>query len=615
MFGKTKSEKYVSDITMSGAQQKFLVNQVISQLRKFYDGVDSRKMVLEAFTGSGKTTVTVKELIPKFIKEFNGSDKRVICFISPGTEVVESAYAMAKAALNDKEVAGNVVRVYNSDDINKAKKDASRYGASPTLSGDVVVVFLTASYFYYNYDLITSGADIDLMIVDEAHLMFGTSHKDDTEPNKGVHNEKFQAKILDKLYALKSCANLFLTATPTQSQKMCTEIGLKENILLKPMPRDILTTPFFQMVSYLDFNDTLIDGIEAFKKQCETIAKTMGAIDDKTWKAVAPKITPTYPALMIRSGRSGAKNGTDLEKYIDTIRKICALSGFKLFISTAKLREFDGIKVGSLQEGIVQASKISDVPVVVVVIESGSAGLDYVKLNNVIISRNPSSPIHNNWSQTAGRSARMKFGFRNHAEAAEAIQSCNVSDEQKLLLTEYYVLHSTSTIHVPVDSEVLNIDVKAFIESESFRPFEGREYMLSAIFGDKIPTLRTKTILEENSYKRFQKTYCEVCNDADDGETHCYHSAWKAFESLTGVKLLKHEMDMLWFKTLHTHHVDGNHFNNHPDNRKTICPNVHGVVTMYNQDYNNRYDDVRRMLSGLAKKKKGNPNIVNLCFQ
>lgn len=614
MFGKSKSEKYVSDISISQDQQKFLVNQVISQLRKFYDNVDPRKMVLSAFTGSGKTTVTVKELIPKFIENFTSKDKRVIFFVAPTSEVVKATYDMAKKSLDNKIVSGNLVKVFNADTINGEKKDIARYGKSSNLSADVVLVVLTASYFYYNYDILTASG-VDLVIVDEAHLMFGTSDKEDTLANKGVYNKDFRAKILEKLYAMKDTANLFLTATPTKSQKTQTDIGKAENVYLRSMPRDILTSPFFQMKSYMDFEDTLFKGMKDFKCQCDAIAEKMTAIDSKTWDAVTG-IVPTYPALLIKTGRNGAVNGIDLSEYLPLIRKKCQEYGFKFMVATSAISEFEGKKITDLAHAVEIGSNISDTPVVLVVIESGSAGMDYVKLNNVIIARSPSTPIFNNWGQTAGRAARMKFGFRDHVEAIRAIRDCDVSEEQKLLLTEYYVLHSTSTIHVPVESRVLNVDVKAFIETDTFRPYAGREYMLNGVFENGvIPVLKTKTILEEDSYKLYRKTYCEVCNDAGDGETYCYKAAKAGFERQTGIILETHEMDMLWAKSLQTHHLDGNHFNRSPENEKTLCPSAHSVFTMYNEDYNNRYPEIRQMLSTISKKKNGNPNIVNLCFQ
>ena len=61
MLGKTTYDPYVMDIALSVNQDTFLVSQVLNQLQKFYNGTDTRKMVLNAFTGSGKTTVTIKK--------------------------------------------------------------------------------------------------------------------------------------------------------------------------------------------------------------------------------------------------------------------------------------------------------------------------------------------------------------------------------------------------------------------------------------------------------------------------------------------------------------------------------------------------------------------------
>ena len=61
---------FISDIVLSVNQNKHLVQQVVNQLDKFYKRTDVRKMVLNAFTGSGKTTVSIKALIPEFIRTF-----------------------------------------------------------------------------------------------------------------------------------------------------------------------------------------------------------------------------------------------------------------------------------------------------------------------------------------------------------------------------------------------------------------------------------------------------------------------------------------------------------------------------------------------------------------
>ena len=101
MFSQTTYNPYVCDITLSPNQQKHLVAQVITQLGNFYLKGDSRKIVLNAFTGSGKTTVSIKALVPEFIKQFAKHDKRVLGFMAPRIEVVDGAYKKAKQSLDE----------------------------------------------------------------------------------------------------------------------------------------------------------------------------------------------------------------------------------------------------------------------------------------------------------------------------------------------------------------------------------------------------------------------------------------------------------------------------------------------------------------------------------
>ena len=68
-------------------------------------------------------------------------------------------------------------------------------------------------------------------------------------------------------------------------------------------------------------------------------------------------------------------------------------------------------------------------------------------------------------------------------------------------------------------------------------------------------------------------------------------------------KFVEEEMNILWKMCLQVHHLDGNHFNNDPKNLVTICPNVHSMITMYNQDYNNRYPELHAAIKKVAKKK------------
>lgn len=612
MFNRTTYTPYQCDIAITQNQQKYLVTQVLNQLDKFYKGKDTRRMVLNAFTGSGKTTVSLKVLIPEFIKTFYHQGKRVILFTAPRAEVVEQSHARAKAALNNTEIAGARVKVYRDEDLQPIKNDIKNGKQPSDLEGDVILLFITAQYFGRNYDLLANSGTIDLAIVDEAHIMFGTISKEDTKADKGTTNNKFEAHTLDKLRTLTNTAVLFLSATPTNSQREHTDLGRANNIYLKPMPRDVLTTPFYDVIPYLDSEDTVGLGLKYFNDQCNKIAAVMDAITPETW-AVAKEFSPKYPAALVRLARRGATNGAGFDDAIYDVYNYCAINGFRMLLNTSisytddfYAKEFNGKKIKSLAAGVALAEKADDKPVVVVTIESGYAGLDLPKLNNVMVGREPTGTIHNNYSQTAGRAARMKQGFINHADAVAALKSYEsqgVPAEQIRLLAEFYILHSTSVVHVPVDSKLLNGDVKQFIETDTWRAHEGRKYVLESIFGPNIPELVTETKLKDDTYKKFKKSYCECCDAHHNGFTSCFNAAWKGFENILGTSISLGEMNILWPLCLQVHHKDGDHFNNAPENLITICPNVHALVTVHNKDYNNRYTELRETLGRLANKK------------
>jgi superfamily II DNA or RNA helicase len=614
MFKRVTYLPYTCDIAITKNQQKYLVNQVIKHLDAFYQSNDNRRLVLNAFTGSGKTTVTLKVTIPEFIKKFYPQGKRVIAFMAPRGEVVDQTYQSALKVLHNKICHGARVKCYNSDDINKLKRQneyATNYDVESNLDGDVIVLFFTAQYFYTNFDFLAKENAFDLTIIDEAHLFFGTISAEDTRADKGVTNNNFEAKTLDKLACINNAAVLFLSATPTNSQREFTALGKTHNVYLTPMPRDVLTTPFFDVISYSDSEDTVIIGLNYFKQECDKIANVINQIDDETWKN-APQFTPGYPAALVRLARRNARNGASFDENIDEVIDLCKQYNFRVFVSTSKERWL-GVKyntINSLAEGVQILNRKHSEPVVIVVIESGTAGLDLPKINNVIIGRNPKGVIHNNYSQTAGRAARMKQGFINHADAVEAIKTLNVSDTQKRLLCEYYILHSTSVVHVPVESKLLNNDVKEFIETETYREYDGRKYILEGVFGVKNPMFRNGFYLsndnniENDFYKRFKKTYCECCVVTTEGKTKCYWAAKEGFENLLNVNITTEEMDFLWPLCLHVHHLDGNHFNNNPSNLITICPNVHSTITIYNEDYNNRYPELHEALTKLRMKKE-----------
>lgn len=603
---KNSSNPFVSDISLTASQDKHLVRQVIVELSKFYKKVHTQKLVLNAFTGSGKTTVAIKALIPEFIRSFYPLGKRVIGFMAPNKEVVEGSFFKAVNALHNTTVDGKKICVYSQLDIDSIKEKTAGGHSSPSLDGDIIIFFITAQYFNKNFNYFDKH--VDLMIVDEAHIMFGTINEEDTKADKGTRIRGFKAVTLTKLSLMTTTAVLFLTATPTVSQKTGTNFGRLHNKYLKPMPRDVLTTPFYDIIPYVDHEEVLYKGLDHFKLQCKLIGELISQIEDSTWEKAKDNFYPVYPVLLARLAKEDAKNGLDLEQYLQEIRNICKSYGFKFFVSRSKGKEYDGAPIKNMNTGIQRSRKENDSPIVMLVLDSGYAGVDIEKLNTVIIARTPSTTCHNNYSQTAGRAARMKFDFRNHATAAEKIREYDISDEQKRLLAEYYIEHSSSTVHVPLDSKLLNRDVKDFIETDTWRKDAGAAFILQNVFLNKpVPKLylSTSVTIQDDTYKQYKKKFCESClfQEEEEGHSQCFYTAWRGFQHIMKCKISESEMELIWPKCLQVHHLDGNHFNNDPTNLSTLCPNVHSLITIHHEDYKNRYADLHASLNTIAKKK------------
>ena len=591
-------------------QQEFLIDNPIDQLKLYYGGQDDRSIVLNAITGSGKTTAAIAGFIPQWIREFYPQGKRIIGFMTHFLEVVEATYEDAKKMLDYKVVSTDVgdakIRVYSSEQLKHSLK------TNTGLEGDVIVVLITADFFSSRIEEFASDNDsdfsLDLMIVDEAHFRFGTISAEDTKADKGATNNNYMAVTLTQLRERVNCATIFMTATPTNSQREQTTLGAINNIYLPEFPSNSDFIPAYNILEYPTNDFTVEGGIAHFGDVLSQLEYIFAQIDDSTWTVASPKITKTYPASIVRLARRGAKNGVDFAENIDRIEALQSNINAIILTSTTQGKTFQGGKIASLNEGIKLAKKHNNRGICINVIDSGYAGLNLPKINSIIIGREPSGTIANNYIQIGGRGARMVF-FASHNEAISYISGLPISAEQKRWLAEYIILMNTTTVHVPADSDMLTVDVRSFFEKVSYRPDQLRAIILNGIFSDgNIPggvQLSTYTILQNDEYKQYQKDYCEVCAKSDGEHTDCFIQAWEGLdrdiaESFTARGLTSGLFGVdeatakeYWIKVLNVHHKDGNHFNNSPDNLITVCPNVHGMITMHNEDYLNRYPELR----------------------
>lgn len=579
-------------------QQEYFVDNPINQLKLNYADEDTRSIVLNAPTGSGKTTSAILGLIPEWVRQFYPEGKNVIGFMTHFSEVVDATATAARNHLDNKVVhttAGPArIRVYDSEDL---KYHAAR---NQNLDGDIVVILITASFFtsrIESFATVNGAKFFDFILVDEGHFRFGTISAEDTKADKGATNNNFVAVTLTQLRDRVGCATLFMTATPTNSQKALTPLGAESNVFLPQFPNDKDTRPAYQFLEYPTNDLTVEEGIAFYGNAIAMEKHIRKQISEETWNLIRDKFHKTHTISMNRLARRGARNGVDFAENIERIEELEANANSYALTSTSKRKTFNGHKISSLDEGIRTTHKYNGVGISINVIDSGYAGLDQPRIKNVIVGREPSGTIANNYIQIAGRAARMMF-FATHSEAIAYISNLPITNEQKRWVAEYYLVLNIATVHIPMESELLSVDVRAEYEDTTYRKDQLRSIVLQGIFDSgHVPggmRLTTSSVFQDDEYKQFQKDDCEVCPKSDGVHADCFMLAWKSMNEYYDRILTEDEAKADWFKTLNIHHKNVNHYDNDPSNLVTICPNAHQMITMHEEHYNNRYPELRK---------------------
>ena len=588
-------QDFSSDFVPTDKQQEYLIDNPIRYIREFATGIETRSAIVTAPTGTGKTVTAINAFLPEYIRQFKRPSKPlVISYTTFIKTVVDQAYDEAVTVLDGKKIDGHLIRVYNADEISYLRK------TERGLDGDVIIVITTNQYFHRLEVETMEHGFFDLMMFDEAHGWVGTSGPEDTPVDRGAFLKAFDPKFFKKLQTHFSyCPWLLISATPTKSQLGFTQYGLDNYVILPPLVLEKMEQPSVNFTVLPTYIDAVELGLQATKDKVKRIEMYQSAITEATWDILGGVFYKANIASLLKFARSGSTNGITWEDCVDTYTEFQSKYSV-VFKSISDEKSFGDKPLKKMHDGVKLANKFQNVPVTVNVIDSGDTGMDIARLRNVIMGRNPtgidSSNNINNCRQLVGRGMRMMFG-RDHGKMIEFMRSLPISDEQKFLVASYYIEMNSSEIFA-CERHPAIMEVRKQVESTTYRHDEFRQLIMASLFDDPEQMydnydlfVSSSTSIINTGYKQFRKDHCEYCEVAD-GETICYTDAKNALAD-EGKELTAE----IWQKVLHVHHKNGNHFDNDPSNLVTICPNIHMAITVLEEDYLNRYPELRMELA------------------
>jgi hypothetical protein len=615
----TKANLTKATLTLSSDQHQCLYTNVMGAIRHHKNGKFKKNIVVSAFMGSGKTYTYVNTIIPAFLLE-HGKAGTIVYVFSPVAEVVDAVESDLKGLWRNqnsklkahetatKTVNGVPVYLYSQDEFNELIKagifnDNGLFSQKPNA---MFVVCLTSQFLVRNYDNLPKP---DLVVFDEAHLVVGCPDKSVSKEDKGAYSKYFDPKTYKAYFESGDITTVMFSATTTNSQKELTVVGMSDYYRLPDMARDTDTTPFLDFCVYGDTAQSLREGLESFERHVTFVKNTLHKLTSRTQSGIGTLYNEIYaaPAVVVKFARANAStSGESFVNEEQMIRDYCKNNGYVLFISTSDNKEFDGKTVSSMDAGIKLANNkvYREKPLVIAVIESGTAGMDLPRIDTIVFGREKTGDVHNNPSQAAGRGLRMKWGFRNHKEAIQAFKNLDIEHSQLLLLLDLYCAVSTTTVHgsgeLYAGSKKLTkknrLSVREFLEYDSYdnkaiySAEEGKEYIMSSVLDGDITEVISRELIDDSIPPKGSK--CEVCDIDENGDPMCL-ALVKAYLGKHYPHLLSDDVDEVYrTKVLRSyldrHHSHGNHF----DHSKIVtqCKNTHALETYINEHFNNRYE-------------------------
>ena len=568
---------------MEPLQKLHLYDNILNAITLNKKTNDNRIIVQMAPTGSGKTSTLCNHTIPGIITTF--ADIKDILFVAPAVECVDEPYEILKK-LDGTRIGGRLIKVFNQIETKLYKDNPVAY--------DVAIWCWTTHYMYSLYKNYTPDGDLnvpDLVLNDEAHRGLGAPDASTTLADFGTNNNNFDPKWFQMQEVLAAHGSIIahFTGTPTESQQMHTLSGAAKYVFLENMPKVDTLNAFTHFVLADQLADTADLAKKVYTRYVADTRRLQSLIDQSTWDLLEPKIYKLMPGMIVGAGRDNATNGLQFTKELPGFKTLNKKVGGDIFVCTSDTKKFNTIKLKKMIDGIKNANMVirRNNPLLCVFKDSGKLGINVSKLRVAAILRLPSQDmVFSAYMQFVARTCRMPF-FRDHDAAIQFIKALTISNEQKKYVIEYYAMLSSSIVVMPNDSELLH-NMKNCYSNYTFTVLAGIDYLMRGVFVDGAAG-RTTSAYQGNLNSLYRKDHCEVCEIEANRKTSCYNNALKGYRKQYGPDITEEEFAAKWAVTLQVDHINGNRYDNAPDNHVTVCPDIHMVKTQINEDYLTEY--------------------------
>lgn len=644
-MSKFKVKKIVTDnsVTLVNTnilrqiQHTYLYQNVIDGITNSTKAGDTRILIGQAPTNSGKSFVLVNVSIPALIQQFPHIES--VVFTSPDSGCVAGPYLKFKELWHNKLIKNRLgqsvrLRVIDKNQFNEDLKSDKEFISTEPV---VEVLFATTQLLgrkwgdYANLNNTTYNLlKPDLVIVDEIHYGMGTISCETIFEDQGRTNNQYDPHWLPILtrFAQLGTHVIGFTGTPTNSQLGNTTQGSHVFKQLPVMPKDKDATAFVDGWTSVSPEQVFTASKQTIEEDLTKLSLLLSKITTDTWnKAKDINIVSKMPGAFFKFGRMNASNGVPLKNGSginghDTRFKSWAKSvGADYGVVTCFHKEYQKTgktvynypHVDSAIDVINRANNETNfsVPVFLAVIQQGNMGWDIPRLKYVSVLTQPTGKnVTNMQQQLMARGNRLPFAnMHSHNMKAEEIASLDVSTEQKKLLAEYVVFMCSTVVFFSRESSLM---YKAYNEfkKETYSSEEGMKIYMDAIdnyvpkhnvTAFKSPRF-TKGYSAGNLNQLYKKHYCEACTEQElidpaTSKTFCEVFARMAREKLRGSAFTDAEWGNVWFHTLVVDHKNGDRTDYRPENLITQDPTINGVKTYDSKDYLNKYDSFGKRVS------------------